>query len=99
MLFRSALNPYFDIDMSQVAWRRTSFLEANIQFPYPMTVNLDAAIYIQMHSAFGLCKFSGFTGQFKAIDKGKYMDQLSHRMGKQLAGLVRDEEIYTTTVK
>jgi len=94
-----ALNPYFNIDMSQVAWRRTSFLEANIQFPYPMTVNLDAAIYIQMHSAFGLCKFSGFTGQFKAIGKGKYMDQLSHRMGKQLAGLVRDEEIYTTTVK
>jgi glycosyltransferase involved in cell wall biosynthesis len=93
------LNPYFKIDMSQVAWRRNSFISANIKFPYPMTANLDAAIYIQMHSAFGDCKFSGFKSEYKAMDKGFYKDQLSHRMGRRLAGINTPQDVYTITVK
>ncbi len=93
------LNPHFKIDMSQVAWRRNSFIESNIKFPYPMTVNLDSVIYNQMWNHFGDCKFSGFIGQYKAIYKGGYDDQLSHRMGKRLANLNNTEDIYKISIK
>jgi hypothetical protein len=55
--------------MSQVAWRRKEFLEANIKFPFPMTANLDAVIFNQMHNNFGDCKFSGFIGEYKGMYK------------------------------
>jgi glycosyltransferase involved in cell wall biosynthesis len=93
------LNPHFKIDMSQVAWRRKSFLECNIQFPYPMTLNLDAVIFNQMFNSFGPCNFSGFIGEYKAIYKGGYDDQLSHRMGKRLANLNQPEDIFKIKIK
>ena len=46
------LNPHFKIDMSQVAWRRKSYIESKIQFPYPMTINCDAVIFNQMFNSF-----------------------------------------------
>jgi glycosyltransferase involved in cell wall biosynthesis len=93
------LNPYFNIDMSQVSWRRREFINNNIKFPYPMTVNLDASIFGQMHNRFGNCKFSGFFGQYKAIYKGGYDDPLSHRMGKRLAKTNNPEDIYKISIK
>lgn len=93
------LNPHFKIDMSQVAWRRVSFLECNIQFPYPMTLNLDAVIFNQMYNAFGPCNFSGFISEYKAMYKGGYDDQLSHRMGKRLANLNQPEDIFKIKIK
>ena len=93
------LNPYFNIDMSQVAWRRKPFLEKGIKFPYPMTANLDAVIFNQMHNHFGDCKFSGFIGEYKGIYKGGYDDQLSHRMGKRIAELNTPEDVYKISIK
>lgn len=93
------LNPFFNIDMSQVSWRRQEFIDNDIKFPYPMTVNLDALIFSQMHNKFGDCKFSGFIGQYKAIYKGGYDDPLSHRMGKRLANMNNPEDIYKISIK
>lgn len=93
------LNPHFNIDMSQVSWRRQSFIDANIRFPYPMTVNLDAVIYNQMFNAFGACKFSGFIGEYKGLFKGGFRDQLSHRMGDRLANLNHPEDIFKISIK
>jgi glycosyltransferase involved in cell wall biosynthesis len=93
------LNPYYNIDMSQVSWRIKPFLDNNIKFRYPMTVDLDANLYDQMHNKFGDCKFSGFFSQYKSICKGGYNDQLSYRMGKRLANLNRPEDIYKITIK
>jgi glycosyltransferase involved in cell wall biosynthesis len=94
-----SLNPHFNIDMSQVAWRRKDFIDNNIQFPHPMTANLDAVIYNQMHNHYGDCDFSGFIGQYKAMYKGGYDDQLSHRMGKRIAELNTPEDVYKITIK
>jgi hypothetical protein len=93
------LNPHFNIDMSQVAWRRQAFIDSGIKFPYPMTANLDAVVYNQMHNHFGDCKFSGFFSEYKAMFKGGYNDQLSHRMGKRLAELNTSEDIYKISIK
>jgi|694.fasta_scaffold125935_2 glycosyltransferase involved in cell wall biosynthesis len=93
------LNPYFNIDMSQIAWRRQAQLKNNIKFAYPMTSNLDSLLYANMHSVFGSCKFSGFFSEYKAIGQGAYGDQLSHRMGKRLAGMNTPEDIYKITVQ
>lgn len=92
------LNPHFKIDMSQVAWRRKDFLEHEIKFPYPMTLNLDSIIFNQMYNKFGPCKFSGFIGEYKGIFKGGYNDQLSHRMGKRLAKLNSPEDIFKISI-
>lgn len=93
------LNPHFKIDMSQVAWRRKDFLNANIKFPHPMTINLDSVLYDQMWNHFGDCKFSGFICEYKALYKGGYNDQLSHRMEKRLANLNNIEDIYKISIK
>jgi glycosyltransferase involved in cell wall biosynthesis len=93
------LNPHFNIDMSQVAWRRQPFIDSGIKFPYPMTANLDAVVYNQMHNHFGDCNFSGFFSEYKAMFKGGYNDQLSHRMGKRLAELNSPEDIYKISIK
>ena len=93
------LNPHFNIDMSQVAWRRQPFIDSGIKFPYPMTANLDAVVYNQMHNHFGNCNFSGFFSEYKAMFKGGYNDQLSHRMGKRLAELNSPEDIYKISIK
>ncbi len=93
------LNPYYNIDASQVAWIRKSYVESNIQFPYPKTVDFDAVIFNQMYNKFGNCNFSGFLSQYKAIDMGAYKDQLSYRMGRILGGYNKIEDIYKISVK
>jgi hypothetical protein len=52
-----------------------------------------------MHNHFGDCKFSGFFSEYKAMFKGGYNDQLSHRMGKRLAELNTSEDIYKISIK
>lgn len=79
---RGAINPYYALDMSQVAWRRDPYVAANISFPYPFTVNIDAEVYTQMMKVWGHVEFSGFIGQYKAI----HTDNLSHRMGRVIYG-------------
>lgn len=93
------VNPHFKLDASQVAWNRNAYVENNIQFPYPMTANMDAVIFNQMHNFFGKCKFSGFIGQYKAMYMGGYDDQLSHRMGKRISNQISDEDVYNIRIK
>lgn len=93
------LNPYFNIDMSQVAWRRQSFIDSRIVFPYPMTANLDAMLYNQMYTYWGDCNFSGFFSEYKGMFNGGYNDQLSHRMGKRIANLNNPEDVYKISIK
>jgi hypothetical protein len=89
------INPYYSIDMSQVAWRRVPYANANILFPYPHTINIDAEIFCQMMREWGMIDFSGFVGQYKAI----HYDNLSHRMGMFLGGRKKDVDIYKINTK
>ena len=67
--------PTNKVDASQVAWRRKETTEANIEFPYPQTINLDASLYLKLYSNFGPCPFTGFVSQYKAVHR----DQLGNK--------------------
>lgn len=58
------------IDASQPAWRISCNKKGNIWFPYPQTCNLDISFLSQMYLQYGICPYSGFYGQFKAIHQG-----------------------------
>lgn len=63
------------VDASQVAWKIESAKRHNIRFPDVQTRNLDAALYGQMHAAWGNCLPTGFIGQYKGV----FGNQLSYR--------------------
>lgn len=56
------------IDASQVAWRTNCNKEKSIWFPFPQTRNHDAHLYRHMFNGYGGCNYSGFVGEYKAID-------------------------------
>lgn len=72
----SPLNPFCQVDSSQVSWRLPEGKERHILFNYPQTRNLDASIYTSMYNTWGNCVFTGFIGEFK----GWFPDQLGHRV-------------------
>jgi len=76
------INPYCNIDSTQVSWRREEFVKIG-KFPYPQTRDLDASIYDAMFKAWGNCCWNGLTGQYK----GWFDDQL----GKRLKGWHSEE--------
>lgn len=65
LCWRHALNPFCQVDSSQVSWRLPQAKEKGIEFIYPRTENLDADIYAKMYNAWGNCVWTGFTGVFK----------------------------------
>lgn len=69
------INPYCRVDSSQVSWRRSEAIKNRITFPYPLTSNLDAAIYAKMCDAWGPCVFNGSIAQ----GKGWFDAQLGKR--------------------
>lgn len=73
--YSKPINPYCKVDSSQVAWRIKCNLESNIWFPYPQTRNLDASLYKELFSKYGLCYPTHFYGQCK----GTFGDQLGNR--------------------
>jgi glycosyltransferase involved in cell wall biosynthesis len=81
------IDPYCQVDASQVSWRLDSYNIAGIQFPYPMTTALDAAVYRQMYTAFGPCVFNGIITQYKGV----YPDQMGRRIDPYS---LRDKESY-----
>jgi glycosyltransferase involved in cell wall biosynthesis len=91
--------PFYSLDMSQISWNRKKCIDAGVKFRYPLTANLDAELYLQMYSAFGKCRFTGFIGQYKAMDMGGYKDQLSHRMGQRLINVGNPEDVYKIKIK
>lgn len=63
------------VDASQPAWRTSCNKEDDIWFPYPKTCNLDISFLGSMHFKYGICFYSGFYGQYKAI----HQDALSRK--------------------
>lgn len=63
--------PACQVDASQVAWRKSD----DVLFPFPQTGCLDAEIFGKLTSKYGLCSYSGFDGQYKAM----FPQQLGNR--------------------
>lgn len=60
------LDPFCQVDASQVCWRTYCCAPGKARFPVPKTANLDADIYGRLCEEFGLCPYMGFYGQYKA---------------------------------
>lgn len=75
------INPYCNVDASQVSFRRQLVLDHG--FPYPLTKCLDAGIYEKIHPAIGDCPFNGTIGQYK----GWFSDQLGNRQQEFNVGI------------
>lgn len=76
--YDTPINPYCKVDSSQVAWRTKCNTEGDIWFPFPQTRNLDASLFSQLYSKFGLCYPTHYIGQCK----GAFEDQLGNRFSK-----------------
>lgn len=61
------LDPFCQVDASQVCWRVSCCTPDKARFKSPKTANLDADIYGRLCEEFGLCPFTGFYSQLKAI--------------------------------
>ena len=70
------INPHFNVDSSQVTFRKKAMVDGNVWYPFPQTLNLDASIFIKMFNKYGLCKFTDCYGQYK----GWFEDQLGVRV-------------------
>ena len=91
--YTGPMQPYYALDMSQVSFSLQRFKKDRIRFYSPWTVNIDAELFGQMFQKWGLCQFTGFLGQYKAI----HSDSLSHRMGQVLAGNKLPISVYNIT--
>lgn len=87
--------PYYRFDMSQVSFRRQPFVDCNILFPFPYTVNIDAEVFLKMYSVWGNVHFTGFISQYKAF----HVDNLSHRIGYVIGGKEGIEVTYRIILK
>lgn len=70
------INPFHQVDASQVSWRTWTFKQDRVAFPFPLTVALDAALYTQLFEKYGNCVFNGLISQYK----GWFFGQLGQRM-------------------
>ena len=86
------INPFCNVDATQVSWRSQCNKEHNIWLPEEQTKNLDASFYQVMFETFGNCVFNGSTSVFKAFHK----DQLTNRQGQDqyLPGDLQEESRY-----
>ena len=70
--------PAYNIDFSQVTFRKRAFTESNVWYPYPHTVSLDAHVFENMSKVWGTCDFTNCYGQYKAW----FWNQLGFRVGR-----------------
>ncbi len=61
------LDPFCQVDASQVTWRTSCITEGGVRFPFPKTSCLDSDLFGQLCEKYGLCPFNGITGQEKFI--------------------------------
>lgn len=59
------INPFCQVDSSQVSFRLQEAKAAGIEFIYPRTENLDADLYAKLHNKFGPCIWNGGIAQYK----------------------------------
>lgn len=76
---RIPINPQNLVDSSQVSFRRNTFIDNNVWFPFPKTANLDAAVFGEMYDKIGECPFNNIMGQCKA----SFIDQLGLRISNR----------------
>jgi glycosyltransferase involved in cell wall biosynthesis len=88
-------NPYYVLDISQVSFNVEEYKKENIRFPYPLTVNIDAEVFIQMYNKWGSIEYNGIDGQFKAI----YDDNLMVRSGRVVGGHESEDFVYKIKVQ
>ena len=65
------VDPYCQVDASQVSWRSECFKEGGVRFPYPKTSCLDSELFGQLCRKYGLCPFNGLVGQLKRVHKNQ----------------------------
>lgn len=86
----SDIHPYSMLDSSQVSWKTDAIRTHGVRFPSPKTSSLDAILYSQLASIYGLCPFNGIIGQCKGV----HSDQLNVKEGKYLKGEVSSDKMY-----
>ena len=69
------INPYCNVDASQVSWRIKPVTEAMIKFLSPKTTDLDAGFYNLLYNSYQGCVFNGIIAQYK----GWHDDQMGWR--------------------
>lgn len=73
------INPAYNVDSSQVAFKIKAMQEHEILYKHPLTMNLDAAIFGKGFSKLGACPFMGGFGQYK----GWFNEQLGPRFRRE----------------
>ena len=66
------VNPYFNLDTSQVSWREKCFKNDNVAFRKDYHLNFDAEWYKQLFAKYGPCVPNYATGQYKNFDKDAF---------------------------
>lgn len=69
------IDPFCQVDASQVSWRMGPYKHANISFPALQTSALDADVFKQMYQSWGPCQYNGLVTQYK----GWFPDQMGNR--------------------
>lgn len=70
-----ALNPYCQVDATQVSWRRECNHRDNVYFPNVQTKDLDASFYAEMFNRYGNCVYNGFKSCYKGFHKAQLGNQ------------------------
>lgn len=65
------IDPFCQVDASQVSWRTKCIKEGGVRFPYPKTSCLDSELFGQLCNKYGLCPFNGLVGQLKRVHKNQ----------------------------
>lgn len=64
-------HPAGRVDSSQVVYKTECFTKHGARYPSPQTKNLDESIFKTLFNICGLCKFTGFYGQWKGVFEGQ----------------------------
>lgn len=66
------INPYFNLDTSQVSWRSKCYNIDGIKFNEEYHLNFDADWYRRLFQKYGPCVPNGFISQYKNFDKDAF---------------------------
>ncbi len=67
-----AVNPYFNLDSSQVSWRSRCYNIDNVSFNEEYHMNFDADWYRRLYEKYGPCIPNGLISQYKNFDKNAF---------------------------
>lgn len=73
------INPAYNVDSSQVAFKIEAMKKHGVYYAFPLTMNLDAAIFNKGFRVLGDCPYMGGFGQYK----GWFEEQLGPRFRRE----------------